>query len=333
MGIRLEPIDEYMHELGPESNFNESMYFNVYDPAQKVGGWFRCGNRANEGYAEMTVCLYLPDGRVAFMYKRPEISHNNAFDAGGIRFDVITPFERLDVSYTGKVVVLDEPLQMADPKKAFTDNPYAECEVRIEYSGVSAMFGGEPDHPHEKPGEEFAKGHYEQLIAGKGTIRVGDEEWEIDGFGLRDHSWGPRYWQAPWYYRWLTANFGADFGFMGSRVARREGEGTRGGFVWEDGKLHLCNDFEIATEWTSEDTYHESISATLRSGDKEWKVTGKVIDLIPLRNRRPDPEGKMLVTRISEGMTEWTLSDGRKGYGLSEYLDQIIDDAPVGIAE
>ncbi len=333
MGLRLEPIDEYMHELGPEPNFNESMYFNVYDPKQRVGGWFRCGNRANEGYAEMTVCLYLPDGRIAFMFKRPDISHNDTFDAGGIRFDVITPFERLDVSYTGKVVVLDEPLQMADPKKAFTENPYAECEVRIEYSGVSAMFGGEPDEPHEKPGEEFARGHYEQLIAGKGSIRVGDEEWEIDGFGLRDHSWGPRYWQAPWYYRWLTANFGSDFGFMASRVARRDGDGTRGGFVWEDGKLHLCNDLELSTEWTGEDTYHEAIGGTLRSGDKEWRFTGKVLDLIPLRNRRPDPDGNMLVTRISEGMTEWTLEDGRKGYGLSEYLDQIIDERPVGIAE
>jgi hypothetical protein len=206
--------------------------------------------------------------------------------------------------------------------------------VRIEYSGVSDMFGGEPDEPHEKPGEEFAKGHYEQLIAGKGTIRVGDEEWEVDGFGLRDHSWGPRYWQAPFYYRWLTANFGADFGFMGSRVARRDGDGTRGGFVWEDGKLHLCHDFEISTDWQGDDTYHQAISATLRSKDKEWKVTGKVLDLIPLRNRRPDPNtGDMLVTRISEGMTEWTLDDGRTGYGLSEYLDQIVDGTPVGLAE
>jgi hypothetical protein len=334
MGVRLEPHDEYMHELGPEPNFNESMYFNLYDPAEGVGGWFRCGNRANEGYAEMTVCLYLPGGRVGFMYKRPEIDSNDAFDAGGIRFDVIEPFTRLDVSYTGKVVMLDDPLQMANPKTAFTENPYAECEVRIEYTGVSDMFGGEPDEPHEKPGEEFAKGHYEQLIAGKGSIRVGDEEWAVDGFGLRDHSWGPRYWQAPWYYRWLTANFGPDFGFMGSRIARRDGDGTRGGFVWQDGKLHLCRDFEIATEWAGDDSYHRSISATLRSADQEWKVTGKVLNLIPLRNRRPDPDtGDMLVTRISEGMTEWTLDDGRTGYGLSEYLDQIIDDQPVGISE
>ena len=58
-----------------------------------------------------------------------------------------------------------------------------------------------------------------------------------------------------------------------------------------------------------------------------------MLDLIPLRNRRPTPNGDMLVTRISEGMTEWTLDDGRKGYGLSEYLDQIIDGNPVGIAE
>ncbi len=52
------------------------------------------------------------------------------------------------------------------------------------------------------------------------------------------------------------------------------------------------------------------------------------MNLIPLRNRR---EG--LVTRISEGLTEWRLDDGRVGYGLSEYLDQIIDARPVGIDE
>ena len=49
-----------MHELGPEPNFNESMYFNVIDPQTLLGGFFRLGNRANEGTGEMTVCIYLP---------------------------------------------------------------------------------------------------------------------------------------------------------------------------------------------------------------------------------------------------------------------------------
>jgi hypothetical protein len=36
-------------------------------------------------------------------------------------------------------------------------------------------------------------------------------------------------------------------------------------------------------------------------------------------------------------MTKWTIESGeyagKVGYGLSEYLDQIIDGSPVGLAE
>ena len=70
MGLRLEPVDEYMHELGPESTFNESMYFNAYDPAATLGAFFRVGNRANEGTGEMTCCIYLPDGRTIQYFPR-----------------------------------------------------------------------------------------------------------------------------------------------------------------------------------------------------------------------------------------------------------------------
>ena len=341
MAIRLDPSDEYMHELGPESNFNESMYINCFDPTHQVGGWFRIGNRANEGYAEMTVCIYLPDGKVGFMFKRPTITNNDAFNAGGLTWTMVKPFEELRIDYSGKVVVLDDPLQMANPKEAFTNNPYAECEVHITFTGKGkpSMFGGEPDQPHETPGEEFAKGHYEQLVEAHGTIRVGDQEFDIAGCGLRDHSWGPRYWQAPWYYRWLTANFGPDLGFMASRVAKKDGPGTRGGFVWDNGQMHYCDHFELTTEFEGDDTYHQRISGLLKSSrsEREWKFTGEVMDLIPLRNRRQDPDGNWLVTRISEGMTRWTMAsgehDGAVGYGLSEYLDQIIDNKPVGFNE
>ncbi len=334
-----------MHEVGPEPNFNESMYFNVVDPSSGIGGFFRIGNRPNEGTGEMTVCLYLPDGRVGFMFRRPEVTSNEAFDSAGLRFAVVEPFEELTVAYDGKVVLLDDPLELADPKAAFTSNPYAEATVELTITRVSAMFGGEPDTPRQAPAgdgspggweNEFAKGHYEQLIAGRGSIRVGDQEWEVDGFGLRDHSWGPRYWQAPWYYRWLTGNVGPGFGFMVSRIARRDGDGTRGGFVWEDGTLHLCDDASVATEWSEPGTYHARIEAALRSSraGREWSIRGDVRTMVPLRNRRQAPDGEWLHTRIAEGLTEWTV-DGVEGsgWGLSEYLDQMIDDRPVGLAE
>lgn len=328
MRLRLEPADEYLHELGPEENFNESMYFNFYDPEQRLGGFCRLANRANEGKGEMTVCVYLPDGRVGFMFQRPEVRTNDTFDAGGMAFGVVDPFKHLTIRYDGKVVMLDEPLAMAEPRQAFTENPHDECTITLDYYGVGEMFGGEPEEQQERPGEEFAKGHYESLGRAVGTVKIGGEEWSVTGYGLRDHSWGPRYWQAPWYYRWLTGNVGDEFGFMGSRIARQDREGTRGGFVWDGETMHLCDDFRLSTAWVGDDSYHERIEARLTSGDNEWRMTGRVLNLIPLRNRRDG-----MVTRISEGMTEWTLEDGRVGYGLSEYLDQLVDNQPVGLAE
>ena len=332
---RLEPQDEHMHPLEEATNFNESMYFNVYDPAQRMGGFFRLGNRANESYAEMTTCLYLPDGRAAFMFARPAIADNDAFDAGGMRFEVVTPFEELRVTYEGKVVLLDDPLAMAEPKQAFSENPWVDCEARLVYRGVSPMFGGEPVNddgsPIEETGGGFARGHYEQHVGARGSIRVGDQEWAIDGHGLRDHSWGPRFWQSPWWYRWLTANFGDDLGFMVSIVASRDGSARIGGMLLRDGAYEPIVDARIESDWTEEGLYHERIRATARTrSGEELAIAGTVLNLVPLRNRRTSPDGEELMTRISEGMTEWTL-DGRTGYGLSEYLDQIVDGRPVGI--
>lgn len=336
MLLRLEPEDEYMHPLEEASNFNESMYFNVYDPHARMGGFFRLGNRANEGYAEMTTCLYLPDGRVAFMFARPEISDNDAFDAGGMRFEVIKPFEELRVHYSGKVVLLDEPLQMANPRQAFTENPWVDAVAELGYRGVAPMWGGEPVNDDGTPLDRdlsggFARGHYEQHVGARGVIRVGDEEWEVDGYGLRDHSWGPRFWQAPWWYRWLTMNFGEDAGFVISIVTSRDGSQRIGGVALEVGEYRHIDHAEIETEWKGTDLYHQEIRVTARAGDRTYEIEGTVLNLVPLRNRRTTPEGEQLLTRISEGMTEWRW-DGRTGYGLSEYLDQIVDDRPVGAA-
>jgi hypothetical protein len=336
MRLRLDPADEYLHPLETAPNFNESMYFNYFDPRERLGGFLRLGNRANEGHAELTTCLYLPDGRVAFTYQRPEISGNDAFDAGGMRFEVIKAFEVLRVAYRGKICLLDRPVEMADPRRAFTENPWTTCAVELEYRGLSPMLGGERVNDdgttaEEDPAQAFARGHYEQHVGTRGVVRVGDEEWEVDGYGLRDHSWGPRFWQAPWWYRWLTGNFGEDCGFVVSIVTRRDGAQQTGGVWFENGEYRTLDHVSIDTTWRTDDYYHEHIHAVVDAGGEEHVIDGRVLSLIPLRNRRTGPDGERLLTRISEGMTEWR-SANRVGFGLSEYLDQIVDGHPVGVA-
>jgi hypothetical protein len=331
----LEPSDEYPHEPDPVPNYNESMYLNVFDAEREVGGWFRIGNRVNEGYAEMTVCVYLPGGRIGFLYGRPAITTNDAMDAGGLRIEVVTPFEHLRITYQGKVCLLDEPRQMANPRQAFADNPMVECTVDLDVRGISPMYGGRPVHDDGTEIEvdaetSFAKAHYEQHTAVTGTITVGDEVIEVDGLGLRDKSWGPRYWQAVYWYRWLPFVFGPDFAMMLSLIGGPDPEvpPRQSGMVLVDGEYHLVRECRIESDW-DEDLYQTSMRCWLRTDHAEYEVTGEVISLIPLRNRRTTPDGEQLVTRITEAMTRYRCGD-RTGIGMSEYLDQIVDGRPVG---
>lgn len=326
---KLEPQDEFTHEPGAATNYNESMYFNVFDARQKMGGWFRIGNRPNERYAEMTVCIYLPDGRVAFTFARPEITDNKALNAGGLSVEVVEPFKRLDVRYSGKVLLLTQPHEMADPKVAFANNPRVPCKVDVQFTGVSPMYGGELVREDGTsfeidPEKSFAKAHYEQHCAAKGTFVVGDETFEIEGFGLRDKSWGPRHWQAIDWYRWCPMNFGPDFGMMLSVIGDGQGGARQGGMVFVDGGYDLISKCKIDTDWDAND-YQTALRAEVETeAGRKYQVTGRVASLIPLRNRRTTPDGQQLQTRITEGMTEYRCGD-RVGYGMSEYLDQIND--------
>jgi hypothetical protein len=334
---RLSAEDEHLHAWDGEPTFNESMYTNFFDPNQELGGFVRLGNRPGEHHAEMTVCLFLPQdarGRrpVAFMFQRPEIHGNDALDAGGLRFEVRRPFEHLEVAYEGTVLMLEDPMALLDPKAAFSSGPYEHCTIALRLEGIAPPFGGEPDQPIEGPDEQFARGHYEVLVEATGTIELGDRTTSLQGFGLRDHSWGPRTWQAPWYYRWLTANFGRDTGFMGSRIARREGPGTRGGFIFDAGELAGCDAFELRTTWDASGQYQQRVQARLVADNGVLEADGEVLVVVPLRNRRRAADGER-VTRIAEGLTRWRLADGRVGWGLSEYLDQVVDGRPVGLAE
>ncbi len=327
--IKLDPSDEFTHEPGDAKNYNESMYFNVFDPARMAGGWFRIGNRPNENYAETSVCLYLPDGRVAFMFGRPTISGNAELNAGGLKIAVVEPFKRLKVTYEGKALVLARPFEMADPKRAWRENPTVPCTVELDYEGVSPMYGGEVVREDGSsleidPEKSFAKAHYEQHCAAKGHFTVGDERFEIDGFGLRDKSWGPRHWQAIEWYRWCPMNFGRDFGMMLSVIGDGQGGARQGGMVFRDGIYDLIVKCEIESDWDEND-YQTALRARVTTeAGKEYEVTGRVMSLIPLRNRRVAPDGAELHTRITEGMTEYRCGD-LVGYGLSEYLDQIVD--------
>jgi len=317
----LSPEDDYLHELGPEPNFNESAYYNFFDRSRSLGGWFRIGNRANEGNAERTVCLYLPDGRVLFSFGRPKIANNDAFDAAGLRFEVLEPTQRHRTRFEGTLLELAEPRVMADPKAAFQSSPKKMVAFDLTHDAVGPLYGSQTEKKADEDLEQsFARAHFEQHMHVTGTLSIEDERFAIDGFGLRDHSWGPRYWQAIHSYEWLTLNFGPDLGAMVS-VIQRDAAGTQrtaGGVLQRGMEVERLVKAEIEAEYEDNGLYHTALTAHVETETGEQlTIRGKVRSFIPLRNRRGDA-----VTHIGEGMTEWQLGD-RVGYGLSELLRQV----------
>ena len=308
----IKPEDDFTHELGPEENFNESVYFNFFDPAQNRGGFVRIGNRANEGYAEMTVIVWNPDGSALFYYAKPEISSNDGWNAGGLEVDVLELTERVRTTYRGKALYLADPRDMHDPSSAFKNNPMKELVIDLEHHAVGPMYGhvGEPGD-----GNEFARAHTEQHMRVAGTLKLGDEAaTAFSGWGLRDHSWGPRYWQATPSYRWITGNFGDDLGM----VLTTNGDGEGRGLFHEGDELIRVSRASIKTEYEGSTNYHKSLHVDLELEDGRKRILeGQVMGYIPLRNRRAGGH-----THVGEGMTRYTLDGDRTGYGLSEYLDQ-----------
>jgi hypothetical protein len=336
MRMRREPTDDLLHRADDDPNYNESRYYNFSEPDGGLGGWVRMGNRPNEGYAELTVCLYLPDGRVGFIFKRPHIDTNVAHDAGGLRFDVIAPYEEHHVTYDGQVCVLANPRDMADPGTAFKENPHVDCTVDLHLRAAAPPTGGEREYDEgEEPppglATSFARGHTEQQMTVTGVVQVDGAEYHLDhGLGLRDHSWGPRVWQSIWWYRWVTASF-PGFG-IGATLRGEEHDATirhSSGYVFDrrSGELVTAEVRDIQLETEYDDAWFPVRNHAVITTDRDdvYELHGEIWSAIPLRNRR---DGK--ITRISESMTRWRCGDAR-GAGLTEYLDQVVDGTPVGV--
>ena len=119
----ITPEDEMPHEPDASVNFNESVYTNGFNTASPVGGWMRLGNRVNEGYAELSVCVYLPDGRIACQFQRPNIAGNNRFDAGGLSYAVIEPLKKVSMTFDGELLIVTDANALRDPKTLFANGP------------------------------------------------------------------------------------------------------------------------------------------------------------------------------------------------------------------
>jgi hypothetical protein len=206
----------------------------------------------------------------------------------------------------------------------------------VVHTPAAAPVGGEIVHKDGSPlpldpNKGFGRAHYEQMMAGEGTLEIGDESFRVRGHGLRDKTWGPRYWQNIDWYRWVHVRFGPELALASTVSNYGDGQGRRcSGFAATPDGIFELEGGEVESEWDA-DLYQTRMRFRCWTGRQRYELEGRVLSLIPLRNRRL-ANGTWLQTRIVEAMTEFRWN-GRTALGMSEYLDQIVAGQPSGAGQ
>ncbi len=328
------------HHIHTDSHYwNESYYFNFTDPSNEIGGFTRIGMVPNQQHAIGILYLFLKDGGIlALVQSDPITASRDDVSAGLLRYERVRPLWEWRILFEGNMLYLPDPREhfhLATEGRAGSDPgslTFKEVSLDIVFRGWS------PCHDFKEADASFiaerlaergsrwkdlasitkvASEHYEQVGAWTGEIRVDGEKIGIQGSGHRDHSWGERDWKAPERWTWLTAQFGEDLGFNLSRVLIKSVD-LFNGYVCRSGRNIPLRRAWLDTDFEEDGITQKAVRLLLQ--DKtgwEAEVEGVPRTVVPLVLQ----EGSHR-TVVNEAFTLYRWQ-GRKGYGISEYLHQL----------
>ncbi|MFB9185016.1 hypothetical protein ACFFX1_43440 [Dactylosporangium sucinum] len=329
----IAPTHEYRHVPDDQPAYNESTYYNFLCPEAGVVGWVRVAMQANQPAGQASVLVFLPDGETLFTHQRTTDLTADRLAVGDLAFEIVEPHRRQRLRYDGPLSSFSEPKVLASPGEAFRAAPKRAARIRLSVTGHGASFGTNGDHPANILEDTMAIGHYEQFIHVEGDLELDGRRLAVSGGGLRDHSWGPRDWAGPLSYRWIVVAFEDGSAVMTLDVARRDGGRTRRAAVVDGGITSPAELTGQTVEWTADGFCRKAVSEVATpAGPVTLTGTARAPErFVPLRHRRTAADGTELVTRIGYSAYEFVSSDGRRGLGIVEMLDQLVDGRPVGM--
>lgn len=327
-GAPILPADEFMHQPTDDPQFNESAYYNLVEEGTGFGLLIRMGNRVNEGHAEVTVLAYLPGGGAVIRFDRAPISSNEAFDAAGLRFTVIEPLQAMQVTFSGSGHRLAQGTDLADPKRAFAASPEVSLHLDLRYDNLIPVYGLGDGSGIAGAEDAIATGHYQGPCRVAGWVEIDGVRRDVAGLGYRDHSWGPRRWLGPSYWRWLSCLADDKNGFVAWSQKIGDERSRGNGMVLRNGVRELVTGVDVVSQYGAAPHYPRAMTVRMQteSGD-EVTASGVVFHNVPLRHRRGDS-----IARLAEVLVRFDLG-GSVGYGICEYHDLMVDGVPAGMAE
>ena len=283
--------------MSTELDWNESYYFNLFDPKQGVTGFMRIGNKPNKN--EKSVFLFVMSKKGVFGIRNTEPCDDRHTECSGLKFKECEG--KWKITYSGPLFdVSKEPV----PTMSSLDLDWVPVNPLMDYHDCV-------DERGAAMSAKTASEHFEQFGVVTGKIKVGEDEFSIEATGERDKSEGVRDWGSPKMWLWLNSVYGTDLGWNATKLSTQIGD-VDAGFVG----TKSCNDpvvkidVDIGYDGNMPASY--IMKMTGKSG-RTYDIEGKILQRaqLPMQGSKD----MMLIETISQ-----TTYNGKVGFGIAEFL-------------
>ena len=260
--------------------WNESWYFNFYDPIADVGGYLRIGLLPNARVGNMWFALFAGGEEV---YNRS-------------RMDRPLPGGDIETGLTLDGLSIRAERLLERYRLRFDDD-YTGVHLDLIWSAVHPAYNNSLRHLHLEQGARF-----------EGTLKLRNRSWNLSGTGFRDHATGKRDWEAMGSHEliWPVFDDGTAAGLV--RVRHRKGI-VDASWEWDGSVFHqpIIAEMTVQSDDRGIPTGVLAILAT-PSGTRT-RIDGSVVSACNIFF-----DGY----RLQECMARFTDEFGRVGYGLLE---------------
>ncbi len=199
----LKDSDEVWHER-PDGvpMWSENYLSGACFPGAGVGVWLHQSRPQHDArFWEEIFTVSLPGDRCLLAKGATlAIPHGNGPAGPALRYECVEPFRVWRKTFSGLARLVGGAEARLAP---LADGPHLAVDMDLTWTCVGPPF--DMDMSEQVWAE--TKAHYQQHCQVAGSIEFGGERIELEGVGIRDHSWGPRDLSGLGNHTWIYGEF------------------------------------------------------------------------------------------------------------------------------
>lgn len=315
----LREADEGFHRA-PDgvAMWSENYLSGVCFPSAGAGAWFHQSRPQHDTrFWESVFTFMLPGDR--FLVAKGAAAadaHASAFGAG-LTYECVEPFRRWRKSFHGLAQLVSGDQLRSGP---LPDGPHLAVDMDLVWDGVGPTF----DMDMSEQVWADVKAHYQQHCRVRGQLVFGGERLELSGFGIRDHSWGPRDLARLGNHVWIYGEFPSGRRIMYFHHATPTGAGLLEHGHELDQQLRPLTKVGELPVPRPPARWRDDYEVDFRRSDGDIRtLRGKILTAVPLALDNGSElilggPGATASHHLFEGASrfEW---DGEIGYGITEW--------------